>query len=335
MQTRTYADLFALIQALCGVVFASIETGRIKALINRRAQRAYRSSNYWTRFLKIGEERAVGPGGSPPVQASVEIGSDNSKLKFTANPVLFIGADGNNCRVRAINPGTNNASLNASQSGYDLTISLATNSSGFAISTALQIKTFILDSFFPPILCNLGNGSNGSGVYEAHDYVSLEGGVNEVPPLDITANVVPYSEAGLQTIDTFLRIFKQAPYIASSVQEFDFTVTADGATLVAGDLNPSTAFLTYKAQFTDTYGPGLPDGLSTDVTSVPAEWFQYLAHGTYADYLRAEGQQEKAALADQEAEALLTEELIRLDENHTSGFVSNRIRTNANMQLRW
>ena len=209
MQTRTYADLFSLIQALCGVVFASIETGRIKALINRRAQRAYRSSNYWTRFLKIGEERVV------------------------------------------------------------------------------------------------------------------------------TSGVMPYTEAGLSSVDTFLRIFKQAPYIASSVQEFDFTVTAEGATLVAGDLNPSTAFLTYKAQFADTYGPGLPDGLSTDVTSVPAEWFQYLAHGTYADYLRAEGQQEKAALADQEAEALLTEELIRLDENHTSGFVSNRIRTNANMQLRW
>jgi hypothetical protein len=209
MQTRTYADLFALIQALCGVVFASIETGRIKALINRRAQRAYRSSNYWTRFLKIGEERVV------------------------------------------------------------------------------------------------------------------------------TSGVMPYTEAGLSSVDTFLRIFKQAPYIASSVQEFDFTVTAEGATLVAGDLNPSTAFLTYKTQFADTYGPGLPDGLSTDVTSVPAEWFQYLAHGTYADYLRAEGQQEKAAVADAEAEALLTEELIRLDENHTSGFVSNRIRTNANMQLRW
>jgi hypothetical protein len=330
MQTRTYADLFALIQALCGVVFASIETGRIKALINRRAQRAYRSSNYWTRFLKIGEERVVGPGGSPPVQASIEIGADDSKLKFTANLLSFVGADGNNCRVRAINPGTNNASLNASQSGYDLTISLGTNSSGFAISTALQIKTFLLDSLFPAILCDLGNGSNGSGVYEAHDYVSLEGGVNEVPPLDIPANVVPYSEDGLQPIDTFLRIFKQAPYIASSVQEFDFTVTADGATLVAGDLDPSTAFLTYKAQFTDTYGDG-----AGETSSVPAEWFQYLAHGTYADYLRAEGQQEKAALADQEAEALLTEELIRLDENHTSGFVSNRIRTNANMQLRW
>ena len=204
MQTRTYADLFSLIQALCGVVFASIETPRIKALINRRAIRAYRASNYWTRFLKIGEERTV------------------------------------------------------------------------------------------------------------------------------TSSVIPYTESGLSSVDTFLRIFKQAPYALTSVQEFDYTVTANGANLIAGDLDPSSAFVTYKAQFSDTYGDR-----DDETSSVPAEWFQYLAHGTYADYLRAEGQQEKAALADQEAEMLLQDELIRLDENHTSGFVSNRIRTNANMQLRW
>ncbi len=330
MQTRTYSELFSLIQALCGVVFASIETPRIKALINRRALRAYRSSNYWTRFLKIGEERAVGPGGSPSVQASVEIGTDNSKLKFTANPISFVGADGNNCRVRAIDPGTNNASLSSSQSGYDLTISLGTDSSGYPKSTALQIKYLLLDSFLPPILCDFGNGSNGSGVYEAHDYVLLEGGANAVPPLDIPENVVPYSESGLQPIDTFLRVYKQEPYVSASVQEYDIMVTAIGATLVCGDLNPTEAFVTYKAQLVDTYGDG-----SGEVPTIPAEWYQYIAHGTYADYLRAEGQQEKAVIADQEAEMLLQDELIRLDENHTSGLVSNRIFTNANMQMRY
>lgn len=204
MQTKTYAELFALIQALCGVVFASIETPRIKALINRRAMRAYRASNYWTRFLKIGEERVV---------------------------------------------------------------------------------------------------SN---------------------------SVIPYSESGLSSIDTFLRVYKQAPYIASSVQEYDIMVTASGATLVCGDLNPSEAYVTYKAQLSDTYGDG-----SGESTTIPAEWYQYIAHGTYADYLRAEGQQEKSVIADQEAELLLQDEMIRLDENHTSGLVSNRIFTNANMQMRY
>ena len=204
MQTKTYAELFALIQALCGVVFASIETPRIKALINRRALRAYRSSNYWTRFLVIGEERVV------------------------------------------------------------------------------------------------------------------------------TSSVIPYSEAGLSSIDTFLRVYKQAPYIAASVQEYDIMVTAGGATLICGDLNPSEAFVTYKSQLSDTYGDG-----SGEVSTVPAEWYQYIAHGTYSDYLRAEGQQEKSVIADQEAEMLLQDELIRLDENHTSGLVSNRIFTNANMQMRY
>jgi len=204
MQTKTYTELFALIQALCGVVFASIETPRIKALINRRALRAYRSSNYWTRFLVIGQGRVV------------------------------------------------------------------------------------------------------------------------------TSSVIPYSESGLSPIDTFLRVYKQAPYIASSVQEYDIMVTSSGATLVCGDLNPTEAFVTYKAQLVDTYGDGVGE-----VTTIPAEWYQYIAHGTYSDYLRAEGQQEKAVIADQEAEMLLQDEMIRLDENHTSGLVSNRIFTNANMQMRY
>lgn len=204
MQTKTYAELFALIQALCGVVFASIETPRIKALINRRALRAYRATNYWPRFLKIGEQRVV------------------------------------------------------------------------------------------------------------------------------TSGVVPFTESGLDSIDTFLRVHKQAPYVTASVQEYDIMVTASGATLVCGDLDPSEAFVTYKAQLTDTYGDG-----SGETTAIPAEWFQYLAHGTYADYLRAEGQQEKAALADQEAEGLLQDELIRIDEQHTLQMVANRVFTNANMQMRY
>jgi hypothetical protein len=204
MQTRTYAELLSLIQSLSGVVFATLELGRIKALINRRALRAYRSTNYWPRFLKIGEERSV------------------------------------------------------------------------------------------------------------------------------TSDVVPYTESGKSSIDTYLRIHVQAPYVTTSVQEYDIMVTADGAKLVAGNTAPTSAFVTYKAQLTDTYGDGAGES-----TSIPAEWYQYMAHGTYADYLRAEGQQEKAALADQEADMLLQEEMIRIDEQHTLQLVANRIFTNANMQMRY
>jgi hypothetical protein len=60
-----------------------------------------------------------------------------------------------------------------------------------------------------------------------------------------------------------------------------------------------------------------------------------MAHGAYADYLRAEGQQEKAAIADQEANEILLDELMKLDEQHTQTIISNRIFTNSNMQSRY
>lgn len=203
MQTRTYADLFETIEGLCGVRFATTETARIKALINRRATRAYRASNYWPRFLTIGEERTV------------------------------------------------------------------------------------------------------------------------------TDNVIATEETGLSTIDTFLRIHRTEPFISASAQEFAFMVTAAGARLIAGSLAPDSAFVTYKSTHDDIYGT-----IGTDVTTVPKEWFQYMAHGTYADYLRAEGQQEKAALAEAEAADILTDELLHIDEQGTTQIVSNRIHTNSNMQTR-
>jgi len=67
MKTRTYDELLELISALCGVAFATIELPRIRALINRRAKKAYRATNYWTRFLKIGEGRYMS---AAPVNAT-------------------------------------------------------------------------------------------------------------------------------------------------------------------------------------------------------------------------------------------------------------------------
>jgi hypothetical protein len=114
------------------------------------------------------------------------------------------------------------------------------------------------------------------------------------------------------------------------VQDYEFTVGGLGATIVAGTLNPSLAWVTYKATHDVLYGSGDEASLL-----IPDEWFEYLAHGTYADYLRAEGQQERAVVADQEADLILQDELMRLDEQHTQTLISNRIFTNSNMQLRW
>lgn len=204
MQTRTYADLYSLIEALCGVSFASNERARIKSLVNRRASKAYKKCLYWPRFLKTAEERAV------------------------------------------------------DENGY-----------------------------------------------------------------------VPFEETGLDTIDTFLTIFKTQPFVTNSPTEYPFMVDADGAKLIAGSSDPDSVWVTYRIANTDIYGDG-----STDNANVPKEWFEYLAHGAYADFLRAEGQQEKAALADAEAEDILTDELLNVDEQRTHQYAFSRISTNAGMQSR-
>lgn len=204
MTTKTYTELYELVQALCGVVFASIEEPRIKALINRRATRAYKASNYWTRFLRVGEQR------------------------------------------------------------------------------------------------------------------------------DVVDGIIPFEAEGLNGIDTFLRIFPFQPYKNIGGGEYEFTVGPFGAELLTGSFNPEIAWVIYKAQKSGTYGSA-----STNDPNIPEEWFEYMAHGAYADYLRAEGQQEKAALADQEANDILLDELMKLDEQHTQTIISNRIFTNSSMQSRY
>ena len=182
MTTKTYTELLAQIKSLCGVEFATIELGRINALVNRRAKRAYRSSNNWPRFIVVGESRTV------------------------------------------------------------------------------------------------------------------------------TSRNVPYTQASLDTIGTFLKIQAVAPYTTASPQDFNFYVDSAGAKLITS-ATPATAFVTYKKILSDTYGE------TTDLQpSVPSEWFDYIAHGVYSDYLRAEGQQEKSQLADQEAAMILNDELVQIEQ---------------------
>jgi ribosomal protein L25 (general stress protein Ctc) len=146
----------------------------------------------------------------------------------------------------------------------------------------------------------------------------------------VTSGYIPWTETGLDSIDTFILIYRTAPFESASSQTFDFYTDVTGAKLTDGQLNSTTAFVTYKMQNAVTYG----DGTAGTTATIPDEWFEYLAHGVYSDWLRAEGQMEKAVVADQEAMDKLTDELIRLDEMRTYPGFSARISTNASMQPR-
>lgn len=124
----------------------------------------------------------------------------------------------------------------------------------------------------------------------------------------VTSKNVPYTEGVLDTIGTFLKVQAVAPYTTPSPQDYNFYVDSGGAKLITS-ANPSSVFVTYKKVLADTYGE--TTGMQS---AVPSEWFDYIAHGVYSDYLRAEGQQEKSQLADSEASMILNDELVQIEQ---------------------
>lgn len=84
-------------------------------------------------------------------------------------------------------------------------------------------------------------------------------------------------EGGKDTIDTFLRIYKQQPFERSHVQECDFYVKGGSAKILGTSSNASSVFVTYKKEYTPNY-----TSASFDSDTVPAEFLSYMAH--YAAY---------------------------------------------------
>lgn len=143
----------------------------------------------------------------------------------------------------------------------------------------------------------------------------------------VTNNVVAFSQAGKSTIDTFLRIHKTyQPFYLYSAPELEYYVNADGAHLV-GDTSPSTStFVTYKKIWDGPY--------TNSATNIPYEWLDYLAHAVYADYLRQDGQNEKAVIEENIAKGILDDQLQKTDVSRATGMMAHRISTHNSRSFR-
>lgn len=135
----------------------------------------------------------------PPIDASVSgvtattyatMGTDltgvNNDLDYTAVPA---GRLGNAIFVEYINPGTNNAVLSVTVSGFTVTVHLATNGSAVITSTAAQVKAAIEASPEASALVTVAHraGNNGTGVVTAmagQDLADGNGGL-PLPPVSI------------------------------------------------------------------------------------------------------------------------------------------------------
>jgi len=125
--------------------------------------------------------------------------------------------------------------------------------------------------------------------------------------------------------DTVFRIHKTDPTDDLYPEEFTYvSMLASGNNPHVGDiavkiLNPGgsyngNVFVTYRKDVEDV----VKDGSNTtglfgrangDNQNIPFRFFEYMAFGAYADFLRGDGQTQKAQVEDQNAEMILRQEI--------------------------
>lgn len=109
------------------------------------------------------------------VAATLELGTGNSKIKFTAADA---GGAGNGISVRLRDPAANSQTLSVTVTGNDIVVNLATDGGGAITSTVTLIIAAIAASGAAAALVTASNGtgSNGSGVVVAAAATNLTGG---------------------------------------------------------------------------------------------------------------------------------------------------------------
>jgi hypothetical protein len=125
----------------------------------------------------------------------------------------------------------------------------------------------------------------------------------------VASSIVKFEEvSGYTPIGEFLRIHRTDPFVRNSAIEYEFYVQSEQLTSL------------------DTAGTGL--------TEVPQEFFYFMAHATYADFLRLDGQHQKAVLEDQIAENYLGEEMDNPQQVANNNTVGKRFKTYVSQQAR-
>lgn len=256
MQEVTYSSIYDQVRALAGVTdFTAQEQSLITTLVNRRAKLAYEASDFWPRWLVVGESRNY-------QTTTVNAGSFVVGLTYT---ILTVG------------------------------------STNF---TTIGAQTNTVGTVF--VATGVGTGSGTA---------------------TLNSNIIPYSQAGLSTIDTYLRIHKSyQPFYQYSSVEVEYYVDSLGAHVV-GDTSPTTStFVTYKKEWNGPY--------TTASTNIPEEWKEYLGHATFADFLRLDAQNEKALVEEKVAEGILQDQLMKVDVTRSVGMLAHRISTHMSRSYR-
>jgi len=141
-----------------------------------------------------------------------------------------------------------------------------------------------------------------------------------------SGNTIPYTQATKNNIGEFIRIHRTQAFKNNSALEYDFYVDANGANILnIVNSTDSTIFVTYKKE--------LPSFSATS-TDFPLEFFYFVAHAAYADFLRMDGQHGKALTEEQIAKNYLDIELEKIDVRNNNNSINHKFSTYVNRQSR-
>ena len=312
MQTRTYGDLFKLIQSLAGVgSFAESEQDDIANLINRRFLQAFNESPIWPRYIVSSEKRDI---------LALTLSGATASTSTTVNQnYKLLGA--NTTGGLNVYQGVTTTTVIIYNTGtawrVDTVASAAEQTDGtFTVTSGTQ-EFIEADTNKKDQVTDVETFTPRAGT----DSLLVEG-----------KNLIPYAQTGKTTIGSFNRIHRKQAFLNNSSIEYDFFVDFTGANILnITSTTDNSAFVTYKEQFTPF---DVTSSYTTSTVEVPAEFFPYIAHSTYADFLRMDGQTDKAFAEEERASIALALELEKIDLISNNNTVNKRFSTYVNRQSR-
>ena len=322
MQTRTYGDLFKLIQSLAGVgSFAESEQDDIANLINRRFLQAFNESPIWPRYIVSSEKRDI---------LALTLSGATASTSTTVNQnYKLLGA--NTAGGLSVYQGAGITAADGTVSATDIII--YNTGTAWRVDTGASAApqdsgTFTVTSGTQQFI--EADTIKKDQVTDVETFTARDSSTDSL--LVQGKNLIPYAQTGKTTIGSFNRIHRKKAFLNNSSIEYDFFVDFTGANILnVTSSTDNSAFVTYKQQFTPFDVTSNYEGSTVDV---PAEFFAYLAHATYADFLRMDGQTEKAFAEEQRAEISLALELEKIDIISNNNTVNKRFSTYVNRQSR-
>ena len=312
MQEKSYTDLLALIQSLIGAgELTTDEQAKILNFVNRRAFEAYNTSPSWSRYIVSSEARDLNSYTLTGATASTSTSVNQNYVLLGTNDGN-VGESGTN-----IYQGVTTSSViiykNASSQWIVATgATVAIQSDGrYRVTVAGTTQFTEADTLKKSLL-------------EDVEVFTPRGG-SDVLNVD-PKNLIPYAETGLNTIGEFIRLHRKRAFLNNSSIEYDFFVDSTGANILNITSNSDNkAFVTYKKQMTE---------FTETSVDIPLEFFYFLAHAAFADFLRLESKYADARTEEAIAQTYLAQELEKIDLRSNNNSLNHKFSTYVNRQSR-